>query len=107
MYSTPSMYVDYINKETQLTWTTKSDDFFPYADAPHNYWTGKHWIVHDVSLFYAVFLSLGYFTSRPAIKGYVRQCNAHLQACKQLEAIHNGMGENEPSSVKLRKFDKE
>lgn len=41
MYSTPSMYVSYINKETQLTWTTKTDDFFPYADAPHNYWTGK------------------------------------------------------------------
>ena len=40
MYSTPSMYVDAINKETNLTWTTKTDDFFPYADAPHNYWTG-------------------------------------------------------------------
>ena len=47
------------------------------------------------------FLS-GYFTSRPAIKGYVRMCNAHLQACKQLEAVHNGMGANGPSSVKLR-----
>uniref|UniRef100_A0A1X7VI80 alpha-mannosidase n=1 Tax=Amphimedon queenslandica TaxID=400682 RepID=A0A1X7VI80_AMPQE len=84
MYSTPSIYVSYINKETQLTWTTKTDDFVPYADAPHNYWSG-------------------FFTSRPALKGYVRQCNAHLQACKQLEAIHNGMGDNGPSSVKLQK----
>ena len=29
-------------------------------------------------------------------------CNAHLQVCKQLEAIHNGLGDNGPSSIKLR-----
>ena len=45
----------------------------------------------------------GYFSSRPGLKGYARTCNAHLQACKQLEAIHNGMGNNGPSSVNLRK----
>ena len=30
-------------------WTVKTDDMFPYADAPYNYWSG-------------------YFSSRPAIK---------------------------------------
>ena len=47
---------------------------------------------------------LGYFTSRPALKGYVRGCNSLLQACKQLEAIHNGLN-NGLSSIKLRKID--
>jgi hypothetical protein len=38
-----------------------------YADYPHAYWTG-------------------YFTSRPALKGYVRRMSGYLQACRQLEA---------------------
>ena len=45
---------------------------------------------------------LGYFTSRPSIKRYERMCNAHLQACKQLEAVYNGLGDSGPSSIKLR-----
>uniref|UniRef100_A0A1X7VKL5 Alpha-mannosidase n=1 Tax=Amphimedon queenslandica TaxID=400682 RepID=A0A1X7VKL5_AMPQE len=83
MYSTPSIYTKYVNSDKDFRLSTKSDDFFPYANAPWDYWTG-------------------YFTSRPALKGYVRQCNAHLQACKQLEAIHNGMGDKGPSSIKLQ-----
>lgn len=51
-YSTPSIYVKAVNQK-KLTWEVKTDDFFPYADRPHAYWTG-------------------YFTSRPALKGYVR-----------------------------------
>jgi len=43
----------------------KTDDLFPYADGPHAYWTG-------------------YFTSRPTLKGYVRDCNNVLQTCKQV-----------------------
>ncbi len=31
--------------------------------------------------------ALGYFTSRPALKGYVREMNSLLQVCKQMEAI--------------------
>ena len=38
-YSTPSRYLDALNKMNK-TWTTKSDDFFPYADNPYAYWTG-------------------------------------------------------------------
>ncbi|XP_019848841.1 PREDICTED: lysosomal alpha-mannosidase-like [Amphimedon queenslandica] len=82
LYSTPSLYLKSLHDEDTV-WPTKNSDFLPYVDRPWSYWTG-------------------YFTSRPALKGYVRQCNAHLQACKQLEAIHNGMGDNGPSSVKLQ-----
>ena len=70
-YSTPSRYIDAVHAANK-TWTLKTDDFFPYADGSHAYWTG-------------------YFTSRPALKGYVQMCNNILQACKQLEAIRNGM----------------
>lgn len=56
-YSTPSDYVDAV-KGIELE--IKTDDFFPYADCPHCYWTG-------------------YFTSRPALKGYVRRNNNLLQ----------------------------
>ena len=44
----------------------QSDDFFPYADEPHAVWSG-------------------YFTSRPALKGYVRSSSNILQSCRQLE----------------------
>ncbi len=37
-------------EENNIAWTVKTDDFFPYADCPHCFWTG-------------------YFTSRPALKG--------------------------------------
>lgn len=36
------------------------DDFFPYSDGPHQFWTG-------------------YFTSRPALKRYERLSNNFLQ----------------------------
>jgi lysosomal alpha-mannosidase len=48
--------------------TTKTDDFFPYSSDPHAYWTG-------------------YFTSRPALKGMVREGNNFLQVCKQQAAL--------------------
>ena len=38
----------------------KNDDFFPYADDAHDFWTG-------------------YFTSRPALKRYERISNSNLQ----------------------------
>ncbi|XP_060578031.1 lysosomal alpha-mannosidase-like isoform X2 [Ruditapes philippinarum] len=67
LYSTPSCYLYQLNRADQV-WTTKSDDFFPYAHQNHSFWTG-------------------YFTSRSALKGYVRETNALLQACKQLDAL--------------------
>ncbi|KAF8787519.1 Lysosomal alpha-mannosidase like protein [Argiope bruennichi] len=63
-YSTPSCYLQALNQANR-TWTAKYDDFMPYANDPHAYWTG-------------------YFTSRPSLKGYERFGNNKLQVCKQL-----------------------
>ncbi|XP_016121993.1 lysosomal alpha-mannosidase-like, partial [Sinocyclocheilus grahami] len=59
LYSTPSCYLQELNL-ANLTWPLKTDDFFPYADAAHDFWTG-------------------YFTSRPALKLYERLSNSRLQ----------------------------
>ncbi|KAL3876582.1 hypothetical protein ACJMK2_034416 [Sinanodonta woodiana] len=67
LYSTPSCYTYYVNKAGKK-YTTKSDDFFPYASQPHEFWTG-------------------YFTSRAALKGYERKTNNFLQVCKQMDAL--------------------
>ncbi|XP_033096903.1 lysosomal alpha-mannosidase-like [Anneissia japonica] len=78
LYSTPSCYVKSLN-EADKTWTTKSDDFFPYADHPHSYWTG-------------------YFTSRPALKYYERISNNFLQICKQLEVLAGSQQHNDKTA---------
>eukprot|EP01116_Phalansterium_solitarium_P019911 TRINITY_DN5728_c0_g2_i1.p1 TRINITY_DN5728_c0_g2~~TRINITY_DN5728_c0_g2_i1.p1 ORF type:complete len:1012 (-),score=366.51 TRINITY_DN5728_c0_g2_i1:80-3115(-) len=65
-YSTPSIYIDMVNADGQ-SYPLKTDDFFPYADGPHSYWTG-------------------YFTSRAAIKGFVRSRTNLLHAVDQLFA---------------------
>lgn len=67
LYSTPSCYLYAVN-QVNHTYKVKTDDFFPYASDAHVFWTG-------------------YFTSRPALKGYVRSCNTFLQTCKQLEVL--------------------
>lgn len=67
LYSTPSIYTDakYATKER---WPLKTDDFFPYADRANAYWTG-------------------YFTSRPALKRYVRMMSSYYLAARQLELL--------------------
>ncbi|KAF0879033.1 MA2B1 mannosidase, partial [Crocuta crocuta] len=67
LYSTPACYLWELNK-ANLTWSIKQDDFFPYADGPHQFWTG-------------------YFSSRPALKRYERLSYNFLQVCNQLEAL--------------------
>ncbi|XP_012923863.1 lysosomal alpha-mannosidase isoform X3 [Heterocephalus glaber] len=67
LYSTPACYLWELNK-ANLTWSVKEDDFFPYADGPHMFWTG-------------------YFSSRPALKRYERLSYNFLQVCNQLEAL--------------------
>ncbi|OWF45655.1 lysosomal alpha-mannosidase-like [Mizuhopecten yessoensis] len=67
LYSTPSCYLSSLNK-AGIRWPTKEDDFFPYAHRAHSFWTG-------------------YFSSRPALKEYVRRTNNFLQVCKQMDAI--------------------
>ncbi|KAM9769135.1 lysosomal alpha-mannosidase [Menidia menidia] len=67
LYSTPSCYLQELHR-ANLTWPMKTDDFFPYADDAHDFWTG-------------------YFTSRPALKRYERISNSNLQTCNQLEVL--------------------
>ncbi|KAN0052802.1 hypothetical protein ACTA71_006909 [Dictyostelium dimigraforme] len=64
LYSTPSIYIEAVNA-ADLEWNVKTDDLFPYADDAYSYWTG-------------------YFVSRPALKGYVRQNNALLHVVEQM-----------------------
>mmetsp|Transcript_69979 Transcript_69979/g.152665 ORF Transcript_69979/g.152665 Transcript_69979/m.152665 type:complete len:1011 (-) Transcript_69979:481-3513(-) len=68
LYSTPEMYVKAKASETSVSWPLKVDDFFPYADGPHHFWTG-------------------YFTSRPALKRYIRDSSSFLQVAKQLAVV--------------------
>ncbi|XP_033225890.1 lysosomal alpha-mannosidase-like [Belonocnema kinseyi] len=79
MYSTPSCYLKALNEE-QISWPSKSDDFFPYASDSQSYWTG-------------------YYTSRPTIKYFERMSNNFLQVVKQLSVLSN-----EPNDAKLDKF---
>ncbi|XP_074275155.1 putative alpha-mannosidase At5g13980 [Silene latifolia] len=65
LYSTPSIYTD-AKYAANEAWPIKTDDFFPYADRINAYWTG-------------------YFTSRPALKRYVREMSAYYVAARQLE----------------------
>lgn len=59
-YSTPGQYIDAL-KTQNITWPTKYDDMFPYADNPQDYWSG-------------------YFASRQAAKKQVRDGQANLHA---------------------------
>ncbi|XP_006874364.1 PREDICTED: lysosomal alpha-mannosidase [Chrysochloris asiatica] len=76
LYSTPACYLWELNK-ANLTWSVKHDDFFPYADGPHNFWTG-------------------YFSSRPALKRYERLSYNFLQVCNQLEALAGPVANSGP-----------
>ena len=67
MYSTPGIYLDYLYA-ANVSWPTKYDDLFPYADHPEDYWTG-------------------YFTSRPGAKWQVREGSSFLHASNWLYAL--------------------
>lgn len=65
LYSTPSDYAK-AKLSSGIQYSTKTDDFFPYADGAQSYWTG-------------------YFTSRPALKRMERVCSGFLQSARLLE----------------------
>ena len=67
MYSTPSKYIDAINR-LNVDWATKYDDMFPYADSGESYWTG-------------------YFSSRANHKEYIRRASNNLHASNKLYAL--------------------
>lgn len=79
-YSTPSIYTD-AKHDLDESWPLKSDDYFPYADRINAYWTG-------------------YFTSRPAIKGYVRLLSGYYLAARQLE-FFRGRNKSGPTTDSL------
>jgi hypothetical protein len=66
-YSTPSDYVQSINKLNH-TWPTKTTDMFPYGDGPDYWWTG-------------------YFSSRGNAKSFVRKGSHHFHASSQLYSV--------------------
>ena len=68
-YSTPSCYLYSLYKSNQ-TWPVKTDDFFPYASRPNTFWTG-------------------YFTSRPALKYFVRKTNNLLHISRLMYLVGN------------------
>ena len=71
-YSTPSEYVKAKLAEN-VTYSVKTDDFFPYISDPQSIWTG-------------------FFTSRPGLKRYVRSSSVLLQVARQLEVLAGGEG---------------
>jgi hypothetical protein len=92
-YSTPEYYTDMKHAQTKKwqsqhekrsmadleetndtpTWSVKSDDFFPYSDCDHCFWTG-------------------YFTSRTTLKRLERVSSSFLLAARQIETIPNATG---------------
>jgi len=77
LYSTPSLYLK-SKRDVKGDWELRTDDLFPLADGPHEYWTG-------------------YFTSRPALKTQYRASAALLQAARQIETLAMWMGVERPA----------
>ncbi|CAK4634012.1 hypothetical protein AeMF1_003692 [Aphanomyces euteiches] len=73
LYSTLGNYTDLKLQDKSIQWAVKTDDFFPYADQVNGFWSG-------------------YFTSRPALKRYVRVANNLLQSLRQLEVWAHAPG---------------
>ena len=78
-YSNPATYVAAKRAEVAAGYVElplvsgPNADFFPYADGAHKFWTG-------------------YFTSRPALKRYIRANSAFLNAARQAQAIGTAAG---------------
>ncbi|XP_018655617.1 putative lysosomal alpha-mannosidase (mannosidase alpha class 2b member 1) [Schistosoma mansoni] len=72
LYSTPACYTKAVNEEFNRIGTInhRSGDFFPYASGSLSYWTG-------------------YYTSRPALKYYIRQASNLLSMCEQIHLFAN------------------
>ena len=68
-YSTPSIYAQ--SKLDNLKLPVRYDDMFPYANQAHETWTG-------------------FFTSRPALKRYVRDTSAYQTAARQVQFLAGG-----------------
>ena len=69
------MYLD-AKAQENIPLSTKNDDFFPYGDCEHCYWTG-------------------YFTSRPTAKRFERLSSSFLQTARQLIVADNRLPKEE------------
>jgi lysosomal alpha-mannosidase len=67
VYSTPGKYISAIFGEGQA-YPVKNDDFFPYSDVEHGYWSG-------------------YYVSRTALKLMVRDYGRWMQSARTFVAI--------------------
>ena len=74
-YSTPACYTKAV-QEAGVTWTTKKTDFFPYASGTDSFWTG-------------------YFTSKPASKGLIRQSSNIMNTMRMFNAFALPSSRNE------------
>ena len=78
-YSSPEFYTKCKYQETKSNFTNrgrlsvKEDDFFPYSDHDHSFWTG-------------------YFTSRPGLKRMERVASSFLLAARQIETLVDSSG---------------
>ncbi|KAF6768569.1 hypothetical protein AHF37_12075, partial [Paragonimus kellicotti] len=72
LYSTPQCYTKAVNQAFQKKRTIerRGGDFFPYASGPNSYWTG-------------------FYTSRPALKGFIRKASTLLTMCEQVNVFSN------------------
>ena len=79
-YSSPAAYVR-AKLAAGLVLPTLVTDMFPYNDDPegHNMWSG-------------------YFTSRPAFKGFVRESSALQSSARQLQALVGGVADVGPGN---------
>lgn len=79
-YSDPTVYTKAKNDEN-ITYEVKTDDFFPYSDCHHCYWTG-------------------YFTSRPGLKRFERVATSFLRAARQIDALLPASPSSSPSPLR-------
>lgn len=71
LYSTPSIYTTAKISST-VRWPVKAfNDFMPYIPGPHK-------------------PMVGFYTSRPALKGYIRETMSYQQAARQLQTLTGG-----------------
>ena len=102
-YSTPSLYT-YARYAENLTWKVKHDDFFPVSstharrkeqcDRPSPL-SHPSCPIPVSMLQYGISANAyrtGFYTSRPALKRYVRELSNRLQAARQLEVFSGGDG---------------
>jgi len=97
-YSTPEMYTSYKYDEfvgegagqiqslegnsllrSKPTLSIKTDDFFPYSDCEHCFWTG-------------------YFTSRPGLKKLERVGSSFLHAVRQIQTLYGNAEQRRSNS---------